>query len=62
MDFQNLNGVYKLKRFCRFCIEFVINFLSFIFSLNFSIILIFRSTKPTLKASFSKFCLLEIIV
>ena len=36
--------------------------MSFIFSLNFSIILIFRHIKPILKDSFLKFCLLEIIV
>ena len=35
---------------------------SFVFSLNFSISFIFRSIKLTLKASFSAFCLLEIIV
>ena len=55
MDFQNSNGVWKLERYCRSCILLIFNFfvsVSFIFSLNVSIvsiILISRSVKPTLK-------------
>ena len=65
MDFQNPNVVWKLKRFCRSCIESIVNVfvpVSFIFSLNFSISFIFRSVKSILKASFSPFCFLEVIM
>ena len=66
MDFKNLNGVWKLKRFCINCIELFFKcfsvLVSFVFNLYFSLILIFRCIKPSLKALFSKFCLLLIIV
>ena len=62
IDFENLNGVMKLKRFCRTCKELILNLWSCISSFNFSIILIFRCVKPILTASFLKFCLLKIIV
>ena len=63
-DFQNLNGVWKLKRFCITCIELIFRFcLSEVFlSLNFSLILIFKCIKPIEKALFSRFCLSEILV
>ena len=63
MNFKNLNGVWKLKKFCISCIELIFKFLSqWVLSLNFSIILIFRCIKPILTALFSRFCLSEIIV
>ena len=36
MDFKNLNGVWKLKRFCITCIQLILNFClsKFFFSLN----------------------------
>ena len=49
MDFKNLNGVWKLKRFCITCIELIFKFcvlVSFVFSFNFSLTLIFRYIKP----------------
>ena len=56
MDFQNSEKIlYKTD-----C--YIFASLSFIFSLKFSISLIFRSVKPILKDSFSTFYLLKIIV
>ena len=49
MDFNNLNGAWKLKRFCITCIELIFKFffsVSFVVSLNFSLIFIFRCIKP----------------
>ena len=50
MDFKDLKGVRKLERFCITYIELFFKFLlvlvNFVFSLNFSLILIFRCMKP----------------
>ena len=64
MDVQNLNGVQKLKRFCRSCIELIINFClnKFYFQLMFFYYFDFQEHKIYLKASLSKVCLLEIIL
>ena len=65
MDFKNLNDVWKLKRFYITWIELIFKIfvsVSFVFSLNFSLILIFRCIKPILKALFSRFCFSEVIV
>ena len=35
MDFKNLNGVWKLKRFCITCIELIFKFLSGEFCFQF---------------------------
>ena len=48
MNFKNLNGVWKLKRFCityRIYFQIFVS-VSFVFSLNFSLILTFRYIKP----------------
>ena len=51
MDFQNLDGVWKQKRFGTTCMELIFVFClgEFFFSLNFSTILTFRCMKPILK-------------
>ena len=48
MNFKNLSGVSKQKRFCITCIELIFKIfvpMGFVFSLNFSLILIFRCKK-----------------
>ena len=62
MDFQNLNGFWKSKSYCRTIIELIDKLVDFISSLNFPIILIFSNAKCIFKTSVLKFCLLEIIV
>ena len=52
-DFKNLNGVWKLKRFCITCVELIFEFfvlVSFVFSLNFSLIFNFLMHEIQLKS------------
>ena len=44
MDYKNLNGIWKLKEFYRINI-YIFVLVSFVFSLNFSLNLIFRCIK-----------------
>ena len=57
MDFKNLDGVWKLKKFCITCIEFIFKFLpsQFCFQLEILFDLDFQMYKPTEKLWFRDF-------
>ena len=64
MDFKNLNGVWKVKKICRSCIELIFKFClgEFCFQLEFFFGVDFQMHKTHLKALFLRFWLSEITV
>ena len=64
IDFKNLNGIWKLKRFYITCIELILNLClgNFCFQFDFLFNFDFQMHKTNLKALFLIFCLLEIII
>ena len=65
MDFKNSNGLWKLKRFCKTCMELILNqfcLSEFYFQFEFLYDSDFQVCKTNLKRFILKFCLLEIMV
>ena len=62
MDFKNFNSVWKLKRFCISCIEFIFKFCFSEFCFQSEVFFDFDFKMHKTHALFSRFCSWEIIV